>query len=277
LSAIVDDSRAAEIDGALQVWRQGDLALDEKWFVHLADGKDPLTSESAESGAGLKALTVACEGLVIVTQTCDVIRKCRERPFVEVSPLIKVDEDDLPRVARGEIPARAAIPTRPDLVADLDRTMTVEKSVVSEWTRTPGWNSDGEVRRFAEALKRKRGRFAFPDGFVSAVSKLRRRIIGKHGRNSDEGRALAALEEIRVTAAPAWDAPSYEVFFTFIRPESTPEISDAVWSDQVEGWLDLCEPNGPITRIDGTVMTLSQMTAKEYVDSDRLDFDYLST
>lgn len=277
MSAIVDDSRAAQIDGALHVWRQGDLALDEKWFVQVADGKDPLTSESAESGPGLIALTVTCEGLVVVTQTCDVVRKCRERPFVEVSPLIKVDEDELRRITRGEIPARATIAARPDLVADLDRTMTVEKSVVSEWTRTAGWSSDEDIRRFADALKRKRGRFAFPDRFVSAVSKLRKRIIGKHGRNTDEGRALAALQEIRVTAAPAWDAPSYEVFLTFIRPESTPEISDAVWSDQVEGWLDLCEPSGAITSVDGTVMTLSQMTAKEYVDSDRLDFDYLST
>ncbi len=37
-----------------------------------------------------------------------------------------------------------------------------------------------------------------------------------------------------------------------------------------------CAPAGSIVAIDGTVMTLGQMTAQEYVDSDPLDLGHLS-
>ena len=33
------------------------------------------------------------KGLVVVSQTCDVVRACTDRHFVEVSPLIRVDKE----------------------------------------------------------------------------------------------------------------------------------------------------------------------------------------
>lgn len=117
--------------------------------------------------------------------------------------------------------------------------MTIEKSVVATWTRTPGWTTDGQARWFAQALARKRERFAFPDDFVKSVSKLRTRIIKKHGVDSEEGRALEALDEIRVTAAPSWEDASPEVFFSFIRPENTPDISEETWAKLGESWIEV--------------------------------------
>jgi hypothetical protein len=271
-----DDTPAAEIDRALAVWRQGDLALAEKWFVYAADGSAPLTPAAAALGPGIQALTVECAGLVVVSQTCDIVRKCTERPFLEVSPLRRVSEEEAHQVAQGFRPAFAPIAVSTELVADLDRTMTVEKSIVARWTRTPGWIADAEVRWFAWALARKRERFAFPDDFVRGIDRLRKKIVDKHGRISDEGRALATLVEIRATAAPSWDAPQCEAFLSFIRPETTPDISDEKWAEHLEVWLKLCHPRGTIASIDGAVMPLSRLTAKEYVDSDRLDFDHLS-
>lgn len=32
-----DSDEAKRIDAALQDWRQGDLALEESWFVHVGD------------------------------------------------------------------------------------------------------------------------------------------------------------------------------------------------------------------------------------------------
>ena len=155
--------------------------------------------------------------------------------------------------------------------------MTVEKAVVAAWKRTPGWSSDAESRRFSQALARKRRRFAFPDDLVRAIAKLRKRMLDKNGRNSDEGRAITALVEIRATAAPSWDAPSCEVFLTFVRPEVTPEISDQRWADYLDAWLTLCEPTGSIASIDVAVLPLSVLTAQDYVDSDQLDLDHLSS
>lgn len=41
--------------------------------------------------------------------------------------------------------------------------MTVEKSIVAMWIRTPRYTHDADGRAFAQALARKRVRFAFPD------------------------------------------------------------------------------------------------------------------
>lgn len=242
----------------------------------VADGSSPLTPAAAEAGPGIQALTVECDGLVVVSQTCDVARKCTERHFVEVAPLRRVSIEEAREVVQGYRPSLAPIAGNAELVADLDRTMTVEKSIVATWKRTPGWTTDAEIRRFAQALARKRERFAFPDDFVRAVSKLRKRIIEKHDRMSDEGRALTALKEIRATAAPSWDAAQCDVFLSFIRPESTPSISDEKWAAHCEAWLKLCVPVGSCVNFDGVVVPLTRLTASEYVDSDRLDFDHLS-
>ena len=50
---------------------------------------------------------------------------------------------------------RAAAAGRLGFAVDLDRVMTVEKSIVADWKRTPGWELDQEVREFAMALARK--------------------------------------------------------------------------------------------------------------------------
>ena len=125
----LDDPRTAQIDQALAAWRQGDLALDEKWFVQVGDGSSPLTDAAAQAGPGIQALTVEYDGLVVVSQTCDVVRTCTDRHFIEVSPLIRVQKDEAERAAKGYLPSRGPIAVSLDLVADLDRTMTVEKAI----------------------------------------------------------------------------------------------------------------------------------------------------
>jgi hypothetical protein len=108
-----DSPEVTGIDAALNEWRQGDLALDESWFVHVGDPAEPLTDASAEAGAeGLQALTSEVAGLVVVTQTCDVVRTCLTRPYVEVSPLVPMRADDLLAVQRGRRTALLVHPPR---------------------------------------------------------------------------------------------------------------------------------------------------------------------
>jgi len=212
---------ALRIDAALTDWRQGDLAVEEHWFTQVADATNALTPESAEAGDGLQAVTVDVEGLAVATQSCDIVRSSTERPFIEVSPVVKVSASVIQEIARGRRPAYAIIPAvrKRSLVAHLDRVMTVEKAVVASWKRTPGCGTDHERRDFARALVRKRARVAFPDDFVEIAEKLLGRLQSKHDKDSDEGRALRALREIRARAAPSWNADQGEVAFWYI-PES---------------------------------------------------------
>lgn len=273
-----DSADVKRIDAALRAWRQGDLALDESWFVHVGDGALPLSEVAAQTESGVQALTSEVSGLVVVTQTCDIVRSCVNRPYVEIVPLVKVNEEDLHQVKRGRRPAYAALPLleKDLLVADLDRVMTVEKSILVSWTRTPGFVHDADGRRFAQALARKRARFAFPDDFNELARKLSSRLVDKHDRNSDEGRGLRALREIRVSASPSWDASSVEVFFSFIRHEEETTFEGKNWAALLDLWLGLFPRAGRFTRIEGQVVTMADMTAAEYVESDPLDLDHLS-
>jgi hypothetical protein len=272
-------TEAARIDEALQHWRQGDVTFDALWFLHAGDGRAALTPAAAEAtGEGPEALTAEADGLVVVTQTCDVVRSCTERPFVEVSPLVVVDEDRLREIQRGRRPANMYVPAGAArrLVGDLDRVMTVEKSLVAGWTRTPGWSTDDEGRAIAQSLARKRSRPAFPDDFVTVAKTLVSQLVKKHDKDSVEGRALRELREIRVWASPSWEAASISLFFHFVRSGEEVDLEGKGWSDMLNAWLALVPPAGRYKTVEGVVTSLDEMTARDYVESDRLDLDHLS-
>lgn len=138
---------AYDIDERIACWRQGDLALGERWFVHVG--------LEAESSAPV-VLTTEVVGLMVVTQTCDLVRRHALRPFVEFAPLIALDPEIWESVWRGERPSMATLSClrAVGLAADLDRAMTVEKRIVAEWVRTEGCMNETEVRLLADALAR---------------------------------------------------------------------------------------------------------------------------
>ena len=162
-------------------------------------------------------------------------------------------------------------------MADLDRVMTVEKPLVASWTRTPGWSNDADGRAFAQSLARKRVRFAFPDDFTAFVKKLQGRMTEKHDKATDEGRGLRALREIRVRASPSWDAIEVDLVFWFIRDAGDATFGGRNWADLLKDWLKLVAQSGRFKQVEGQVVSLRDMTAEDYVESDPLDLDHLST
>jgi hypothetical protein len=274
-----DDTDPDQDDGEapLGAWRQGDCVLGDHWFAYRIDPANPLTEAAraaARDGADLAEASVA--GFVIATQTCDIVKSQGDRDFVEVCPLVEVSETIYSDVRRKSRPRYAIVPALAArrLVADLDRTMTMEKPVVEEWVRVPGWKTHAEERAFAQALARKRSRPAFPDEFVEHIQDFQKRIKDKHNRESEEGRALRAIREIRVHAAPDWQATQISLTFWFIRlDDKMPQGLEK----QVDSWLALVPVTDAFVAVDAHVVTLSEMTAAEYVDCDELDLDRLSS
>ena len=272
-------SKVQSVDTALAQWRQGDCVLGEHWFLHRTDGSFAVTEAGKAAVAGngdIAEQEVA--GLVVVTQTCEVVRSCLDRPFVEVCPLVRVSQEHLHEVQRGRRPAYGFVPAlaAQQLVADLDRVMTVEKPLVATWQRLAGCRDDTEVRIFSQALARKRIRFAFSDDFTALVRKLQLRLIDKHDKHSIEGRSLRALREIRVHASPTWGDNRIDIFFWFIRHEIDVEFEGESWDTLLQHWLKLVPPSGRFHAVEGQVVTLDDMTATDYVESDPLDLDHLS-
>ncbi|QQS10831.1 MAG: hypothetical protein IPK81_14475 [Rhodospirillales bacterium] len=278
-----------DVDRALQVWRQGDVTLSPNiGFVHWANIVHPLAYASKQAVAQrnsdddfpdghMLVEDSAIEGFVILSQTCDIVRASNDRHYVEVAPLIRVSPEFLDEVRRVRRPAFVYIPATAAerLIADLDRTMTVEKSVVATWKRTPGWATDAESRSIAQALSRQRARFAFPDDFNAALAPLASRFRAKHNKASSEGAYMRALSEIRVRAAPSWDDPIVQLTVWFVKDEaSTPDIVD--WSGVIDKWVELIGQSGRFRVESAIAVRLEDMTARDYVDSDRLDLDHLS-
>jgi hypothetical protein len=286
----LSDQDAEKINNGLQHWRQGDVVLDSGLeFLHLGDVSRPLSSASQQiasaSGSadeipyGATPILDKVAGLVMLTQTCDIVRDCRKRPFVDVAPLIRVSAEWLSDIRRLRRPAFAYVPgTAADqLVADLDRIMTVEKVLVADWTRVSGWETDSDLRDFALALSRKTSRFAFPNDFNSATRQLQERFTKKHDRKSDEGAHLRALTEIRVRAAPSWDSERVQLSWWFIKDADPNEVDEVDWPGWADKWIKLFADTGRFNLDPPTVCRLEDMTARDYVESNRLDLDSLSS
>jgi hypothetical protein len=265
-------------DKALEEWAQGDCVIGEQWFVHRFNLESPLTEvakKSSEEDSESSLVESEELGLMVVTQTCDIRKPCKKRAFIEVVPIVKVKPGELRQIQSGKRPQFVHIPSLLDkcLVADLDRVMTVEKSVVANWDLVKGCSNENEVRLLGKALARKRTRYAFPDDFHGFIKNLLDLLTKNHEDSGEEGKALQALREIRVKASPDWHHQKIELTFWFIRETDKP-ISEP--DKMAEKWVDLMTASGRFSEVYGQIITLEELNAQDYIDSDRLDLEHIS-
>ena len=283
----LDAAEIERIETAVREWRQGDATLDAGTFlIHLADKRAPLTAEARgsvdEAPAEHNVFDVfsPVRGLAVVTQSCDIVKKCASSECVEVSPLVLIeDEAELYAIQKRRRPPYAYLPgvAAHKLVVDLERTMTVEKAVVAGWNRIPGCTTDAERRTFAEALARKRQRFAFPDGFNLGLRKFRDRIKRSEGKATPEGHLIGALDEIRAKPSPNWDAPKVTVFFWFLlEPQRVTDLDTA--RKVIENWMKMISLPNSFALADPSfdMVEPQDMTVDDYLNSHALDYDDVS-
>ncbi|MCY4555697.1 MAG: hypothetical protein OXF79_04820 [Chloroflexi bacterium] len=271
---------ATRVDSRTRLWRQGDI-VELGAIAWLATPAAPLTIQSAAAeGDELSCIVAEASRLAIVSQTCDIVRDCQTRPFLLLAPTVVLEEPTAGEARRGSRPRFAQLPgIGEDTFVDLDRIVTIEKSLVMEAEPTRGLPDESSQRRFGLSVARAFSRFAFPDDLVISLRGLVARARDKHGRESHEGRALRGLEEIRVTGSPSWSALGIDVFVTFApatREDAEEVMSEEEWDEVVDGWIRRTEPFGAIKSVDGAMIPLDELTAREYIDSDVLDLDYLS-
>jgi hypothetical protein len=249
----------------LSDWRQGDYALEP---VEL-----PLISIEQDEDAII--IADALHGVVVLTQSCDLIRPQEVKPYVQVAALVLVEKDEMERVKAGHAPARVHIEelVAAGLVVDLDIVATVDKENVVKWKRCGGCAGDEEQRRFAAALARHRQRFAFPDAFNDLVKPVRRWVEDKRKANSANGRLVNAIREIRVHT-DNWENPTTLEFLVLLNDPAPaadlPEWEAAMKTLTKKGTHD----KFPVPEF--RLVTYEEISAGEYVASDRLDWDGLS-
>lgn len=275
-----DVSLVAKVNKRTAQLRQGDV-IKVGAMAWLASGSAPLTSHSAEAGGSDMTCVVAeADRLVVVSQTCDILRDCSQRPFVLLAPVVTLDEPAAGEARRGYRPRFIPLPGLEDhAFADLDLVISAEKSAFLDVEMMRGLPDDAAQRRFGIAAGRVFSRQAFPNDLVISLRGLVARVRQKHAKESPEGRALAILEEIRITGSPSWDAQAVDVFITFspaTRADANEVMPDDEWDELVDSWLRQAEPFHVIRTVDGAMIPLEELSALEYADSDPLDLDFLS-
>lgn len=270
------------IEAAMQEWWQGDCVLDPSIpFVHLADLATPLSQEASatakenppEEGAdSLEVVVSEMRGLAVLSQTCDLRRSPKNRPFVEAAPLVEVQRSQFDLIRRNRMPAYAFIPALASqrLVAHLERAMTMEKSVLAGRARTPGLGNDDERRDFADQIGRKRSRFAFPTEFVLQIAELRKRFLERGSKSHAEGAHWRAVREIRIRARPSWSAAIVFLTFWFI-VDAEPEGHSPNWDQMVGEWIKLVPFSDQYKLEFAGAVRPEDISTRDYIDSDRLE------
>lgn len=276
----------ASINTAMCEWRQGDFFIaKDLFFIHLANLAQPLTTEAIELAAErvklsepleIEGVASAVRGYVVITQTCDIIRNCKTRSYVELCPLVQVDEPVLKETRLLRRPAFALVPGAADhrFVADLDRVITTEKAFLSSYEPIRGCKDDSEIRAFADALARHKTRAAFPNDFNIAMEPVRDYLKKVHRSPGPEGCLIRSIGEIRVTASPNWSAEKVRInLWLILLPQADSPTEDT--SLYIEKWIALFGQSNRYN-LEAVVCKLEDMKASDYVGGDRLDLDALS-
>ncbi len=258
---------------ALTVWRQGDYTLSVEEFL--------VTDAWSDDGPQVDAVPVI--GLVVITQTCDIVNDVPGKEYVTVCPLVELDAKVYESIRKGRSPAGAVLehPPKPNVVVDLGRMMSLHKSLLIRFERRDGFSTDDGRMRFAETIERKHGRFAFPDVFNDQIlSKLRDRSLGAHGKSdSDPGKSYRSIQTVRVSAQPNWDAQDVTVTFHFVlEPEGRREVSRDVISRTLDDhFRRLSWPTGFMAAIPPyTLETLEEMSAAQWTQTQPVDWNFIS-
>lgn len=256
----------------LREWRQGDYTLELPQIVLMTD-----RDEGDFVPDGVEVI-----GLIVISQTCDIVNWGENKEWVTVASLREVDDSTINNINSGSTPAWATIECSPrnNVVVDLNQMMTVHKSVLAQLERRDGFKTDRERTRFADTLSRKHGRFAFPDNFNEHVlSPLKRRIVKAHKKDSDQGKVYRSIISPRVVASPSWEADKVMVGFRFViaqeaRREATRELITKTVSDHLGkiSWPNGFSPEDP----PFIIQTMDEMSAQEWIDSQEIDWLFIS-
>lgn len=265
----------------LDQWKQGDYTFDFQSYFIFSDLNAPCTELSrntpAEGQSGV-LLTGECVGVMMLSQTCDIIKSPDIEPYVEVCAIFQTDEEGLKDVKKWGKPLKVNIPTLEEgfLIADLSRVMTIEKGALLNWKRHEGFPDDNARKNLSRMLERKVGRFAFPDTINPWVTKLKRRLRDKIDKDSPEGNCIRGINQLRLRARPSWDQKPRIVDFIFLLESDVTDDQRKSMLPIIETFMDMVVDDAEYQKGDVDVKHFSEISAADYLGSEMLDVVLLS-
>ena len=301
------------VDAQAGTWQQGDVFADVA-IVRYANADRPLTVGAARATGGLVAIREPLERATIISQTCEVVRTCVQRPMIHIASVVALEGPVLDEARRGWRPQYVPVPwAGDDQFADLEMQGSVEKSVLLDSTPIAACPDSDAARQFSSGLARHRSRFAFPDDVAPTLAPLIGRFREKSGKDTPQGRRIDEVVEIRARATPDWYASEVSVELVFLidpsRPPSQPtnaepsadllaeigaldaqrlaELLDdnsidpirrnALWQRLVDAWAHRAKSTGVIHEVTALAVPLNEFTRLDELSTAELDLDYLSS
>lgn len=208
----------------LRAARQGDVVALE-WIPSVDEG-EPVRLPSPQ-------------GVVILSQTCDVVRDPSSKPQILVAPVLESPtQQQLSEARRGRAPLLLHLPPVSDAVekvADLQHATSVPKrSLLGNLLLSRHTTADSapDAAHLGSRIGRAYARFAFPDQIHGVTDALARKARETSGSSKPFGRVIDYVEDLRVKANH-WDAPARVLTFFVIVPRRLlidREDADPAWS-----------------------------------------------
>lgn len=262
----------------MEAWKQGDFALGVGPFVarDAPNDEDPvgdLAFEFSDEEDGVV-------GVVAISQTCDMVRETGGRHWITVCPLVRADNGPIRDMLNGRRPYLAEIENAPEFcAADLSRAMSASKDLVRTWDRQDGFKDKEGQKRFAAALSRKYGNFAFPNEFDGAIGKFAKKAQKAHENpNSPHQAIYRSIRQVRFTCRPDWDADEKEIqMLVVLEPATrrTAEIADI--NTEIQSQCDAVQWPVGYRWYDEPyqIKPANEFTGADYDMSEPADFEYL--
>lgn len=262
-------------DEPLLEWKQGDFALNVGGFLfaNLSESGEHFDAEEDEGDI---------VGLIVISQTCDIVRRTGGRHFVSVCALTKRPETEVREIKSGRRPYFAVVDNTDEAVfADLRKIMSVSKDLLRTWDRQEGFGAETGRVQFANSLERKFGQFAFPDDFDRAMSAFKQRVWKRHDKTESlPGKVYRSLLQIRFKCEPDWDSARKKIrvlailrepkFREALRQQIAEELEDSL--SKVELPEDYSWSDNDLKFI---LATAKNLNAADVLGSRRADFDFL--
>lgn len=247
---------------------QGDYCMDAKVYL--------LVEPAPDTEYGFLPAPYECFGLVLLSQTCDIVNYDDDRTCVEVAPL-KMAKGSLKHdIARGKsykyMMLSQALADK-GLYVDLGRTMCITKELAAQWSWSNGDVTEADRRRIASVLGRKRARAAYTKAEELLLKPLSDALSRRH-RAGTLGQKLDSLYEIRVDLRRQASPSERGVHIYLVAQDQAAADRLAGLDDECQRALsataDLAKPRCVLTHLD-------EFKAATYARTEPLDYEYLST
>ena len=202
--------------------RQGDV-LDIPALPTIVDGEP--------------ALTATPLGVVIISQTCDIVQESASKANLTVAPLVDPTAANISNAKRGRSATLLYLDGEQDggeAVADLQFVSSLPKVEIIGRTLIARHATEPSVsgqRQLAHRIGRAYTRFAFPDEVVPFLKRLRDMARKKANTMSAFGRVIDFVSDLRVSS-DQWQSPDRQLrIYVVVSAQMlmNPEDADPDW------------------------------------------------